>query len=112
MMKFKVFKDSKVLIDFANKFIIDERLSSLKKDVKECLDKNCAFPALLYCFSTIDLLGGLCTGFAESGAHTKDNFRDYVLRFMKNGNTRYTDGQVTLLQEIFRHKSIWLNQNL
>jgi hypothetical protein len=61
-MIFKIFKDSRALIDFANKFIIDERLSSLRKDVKECLDKDCAFPALLYCFATIDLLGSLCSG--------------------------------------------------
>jgi hypothetical protein len=45
IMTFNIFKDSRAL-DFAHKFIIDERLSSLRKDVKECLDKNCAFPAL------------------------------------------------------------------
>ena len=46
-MKFRVFKDSKDLVDFANKFILDERLASLKKDIHDCLDKDCAFPALL-----------------------------------------------------------------
>jgi hypothetical protein len=50
-MKFTVFKDSKDLVDFANKFILDGRLASLKKDVQDCLDKYCAFPALLYYFS-------------------------------------------------------------
>jgi hypothetical protein len=48
--------------------------------------------------------------FAESGAHTVDNFRDYALRFMKNTDTKYTYEQVTLLQEIFRHKIVHLAQ--
>lgn len=55
-MNFKVFSDSKQLLEFAAKFIIDERISSLKKDVSSCLEKDCAFPALLYCFSTVGLL--------------------------------------------------------
>jgi hypothetical protein len=109
-MKFKMFNDSKKLIEFANKFIVDERLSSLKKDVKECLDKDCAFPALLYCFSTVDLLGALYTGFAQNGSGTKNNFKAYALRFMNNTNVRYNNEQVTLIQEIFRHKIVHLAQ--
>jgi hypothetical protein len=109
-MKFKIFNDSKELIEFANKFIVDERLSSLEKDVKECLDKDCAFPALLYCFSTVDLLGALYTGFAENGSDTTNNFKAYALRFMINTNVRYNNEQVTLIQEIFRHKIVHLAQ--
>ncbi len=109
-MKFKIFSDSKELIEFANKFIVDERLSSLKKDVKECLDKDCAFPAILYCFSTVDLLGALYTGFAENGSSTTNNFKAYALRFMNNTKVRYNNEQVTLIQEIFRHKIVHLAQ--
>lgn len=109
-MKFKIFNDAKGLIEFANKFIVDERLSSLKKDVKDCLDKDCAFPALLYCFSTVDLLGAVYTGFAENGPGTTNNFKAYALRFMNNTNIRYSNEQVTLIQEIFRHKIVHLAQ--
>jgi hypothetical protein len=109
-LKFKVFKDSKELIYFANKFFVNDRISSLKKDVDDCLDKHCAFPALLYCFSTIDLLGALYTGYAKEGSHTKDNFKSYAVRFMKNTNERYTNEQVDLLQGIFRHKMVHLAQ--
>jgi hypothetical protein len=78
--------------------------------VNNCLDKDCAFPALLYCFSTIDLLGALCTGYAEEGSHTKDNFKTYAVHFMKNTNERYTNEQVDLLLAIFRHKMVHLAQ--
>ena len=82
-MKFRVFKDSKDLIDFANKFILDERLASLKKDVHYCLDNDCAFPALLYCFSTIDLLEHVFRP-RRNGSHTEANFKNYAIHFMKN----------------------------
>lgn len=109
-MKFRVFKDSKDLVDFANKFILDERLASLKKDVHDCLDKDCAFPALLYCFSTIDLFGALHSGHAESGSHTEANFKNYAIHFMKNTGTKYTSEQTDLLQNIYRHKVTHLAQ--
>ncbi len=108
--KFKVFKDSKELMYFAHKFIVDERLSSLKKDVNACLEKDCAFPALLYCFSVIDLLGALYKGRASAAAHTRDNFKEYAVRFMKNTHTNYTSEQIDLLQNIFRHKIAHLAQ--
>jgi hypothetical protein len=88
-MKFRVFKDSKDLVDFANKFVLDERLASLKKDVHDCLDKDCAFPALSYCFSTIDLFGALSSGHAESGSHTEANFKNYAIHFMKNKGANF-----------------------
>lgn len=110
----KVFKNSKSLVDYAYRFIIEERLPSLQKDVKACLEFDCAFPALLYCFSTIDLLGALCNGNAIEGSNTKGNFKDYVTRFMKNGSAisrkRYSSFQADLLQDIFRHKIVHLAQ--
>ncbi|HZA69472.1 MAG TPA: hypothetical protein VE548_07205 [Nitrososphaeraceae archaeon] len=113
-MRFKEFKDSKPLVDYAYRFVIEERLTSLQKDVKACLESDCAFPALLYCFSTIDLLGALGSGYAMEGSKTKGNFKDYVTRFMRNGSTiskeRYSSFQADLLQDIFRHKIVHLAQ--
>jgi hypothetical protein len=61
------FKDSSELISFANKFIVDDRLNSLENDVYRSVPSAhksegtdyTLFPALLYCFSIIDLLGGI-----------------------------------------------------
>jgi hypothetical protein len=113
-VRLKVFKNSKSLVDYAYKFIIEERLTSLQKDVKACLESHRAFPALLYCFSTIDLLGALYTGYAMEGSKTRGNFKEFVTKFMKNGSSTmrepYTPFQTELLQDIFRHKIVHLAQ--
>jgi hypothetical protein len=113
-LRFKEFKGSKSLVDYAYRFLIEERLTSLQKDVKACLESDCAFPALLYCFSTIDLLGALDSGYAMEGSKTKGNFKGYVTRFMRNGSAisreRYSSFQANLLQDIFRHKIVHLAQ--
>lgn len=113
-MKFKCFNSSDNLTEFAYRFIIEERLPSLQKDVNVCLNEDCAFPALLYCFSTIDLLGALYTGFAAESSKTRGNFKEYMCKFMKNGSQRshekYSDEHADLVQEIFRHKIVHLAQ--
>jgi hypothetical protein len=114
-MGYKVFKDSTSLINYSYKFIIGERLPSLQKDIRACLRENCAFPTLLYCFSTIDLMGALYTGYATEGSKTKSNFKEYVCRFMKNGSQnagyeRYRGEHADLLLDIFRHKIVHLAQ--
>jgi hypothetical protein len=65
---------------------------------------------LSYCFSTIDLFGALSSGHAESGSHTKANFKNYAIHFMKNKGAKYTSEQTDLLQNIFRHKVTHLAQ--
>jgi hypothetical protein len=61
----RTFKNQTALLSFARKFL-RQRIMSLNKDVKHCLREPCApFPAILYCFSTIDLLGALYQGQAE-----------------------------------------------
>jgi len=93
------------LIRFAKGFII-ERIDSLEKDVGHCLQEPFApFPALLYCFSTIDLLGALLAGNATRNAHTAQQSRDYMRCFMS-----YTEEQSLLLQSLFRHKIVHLAQ--
>jgi hypothetical protein len=114
-MTYKVFEDHLKLIDYAHKFIIEERLTSLQKDVKACLKEDCAFPALLYCFSTIDLMGTLYTGQASKGSPTPENFKIYMCEFMRNGaqNTSrngYILEHANLILNIFRHKTGHLAQ--
>jgi len=88
---------------------VKERINSLQDDVQYCLEtrpgkSGAPFPALLYCFSTIDLLGALYNGDGE-GAHTTQNSKLYVKNFMK-----YSDEQIDLLQNLFRHKIVHLAQ--
>lgn len=110
-MKHQVFESASELVAYADKFILKERLPSLKKDVEACLKEECAFPALLYCFANIDLLGALYKGFAANTSQTRGNFNEYVCRFMRNGGQqRYTKYQAELLQDIFRHKIVHLAQ--
>jgi hypothetical protein len=80
-------------MDFAHKFITEERLPSQRKDVNACIEKDCTFPALLYCFSMIDLLEALYTGYASAASHTSDNFKEYAVHFMKNSRANFTSEQ-------------------
>jgi hypothetical protein len=62
------------------------------------------FPALMYCFSIIDLLGSLMAGTARGG-----NTTDNAMRYME----KYLDiplDKVRLLQKIYRHKLVHLSQ--
>ena len=62
-----IFANPNEMIKFARDFV-KNRIYSLEKDVKYCLTESnfpiqyAPFPALLYCFSTIDLLGSLLEG--------------------------------------------------
>lgn len=93
--------------------MIGERMNSLYKDVTHCLRKPYApFPALLYCFSSVDLLGALLAGQAakkdsitQKRVHTIDNSKEYMRRFMG-----YTEDQSTLIADLFRHKLVHLAQ--
>ncbi len=99
------FAEQRELIRFAKNFI-RERIDSLENDVRHCLQEPFApFPALLYCFSTIDLLGALCAGNAARNAPTTRQSADYMQRFMN-----YTEEQSRLLQNLFRHKIVHLAQ--
>ena len=98
------FAEQKEIIRFAKDFI-RERINALNKDVRHCLQEPFApFPALLYCFSTIDLLGALYAGDATKNATTRKS-ADYMQRFMS-----YSEEQCRLLQSLFRHKIVHLAQ--
>jgi hypothetical protein len=105
------FKDDVVLMDFAEKFIVTNRIASLENDVERCLpaDKKEAaayapFPALMYCFSIIDLMGSLYAGNARSG-NTTDNSARYMEKYLK-----YPKDKLRLLQKIYRHNIVHLSQ--
>ena len=68
-----VFEDDIELMHFAEEFIVKDRLTSLENDVNRCLPtakieatEYAPFPALMYCFSIVDLLGSLYAGNARS----------------------------------------------
>jgi hypothetical protein len=80
------------------------RCDSLVKDVAHCLSKPYApYPAILYCFSTIDLLGALAAGRGDNHRPATQHSRNYIKLFMK-----YADPIPTLLMGQFRHKLVHL----
>jgi hypothetical protein len=99
------------LLDFAVKFL-SERVSSLKRDVQLCIKETLPFPALLYCFATIDLLGSLYKGDATGDKRTYGKevgttrkAREYMIEIIK-----YPEYETSLLQDQFRHKLVHLAQ--
>jgi hypothetical protein len=99
------FPDKNELKRFARNFVRN-RITSLDKDVNHCLQSPYApFPAILYCFSTIDLLGALYSGQAGKDAPTTTNSQNYMQEFMN-----YSSEQASFLTDIFRHKLVHLAQ--
>lgn len=98
------FKTSTELWRFAEK-LVRTRIESLERDVAYCLKEKpyAPFPALLYCFATVDLLGALAGGNAHRSSPTNQQAADYMQQFM-----HCTAEQVRLLQTIFRHKLVHL----
>jgi hypothetical protein len=89
-----VFEDDIDLMHFAEEFIVKDRLASLENDVKRCLPmqsakieaaEHASFPALMYCFSIVDLLGSLYAGNARSG-NTTDNAARYMEKYLNYPN--------------------------
>lgn len=101
----RLFQQQNELIRFSDGFV-GERIDALEKDVKHCLCEPFApFPAIVYCFSTIDFLGALFEGNATKKANTTKQSSGYMHRFM-----HYTHDQATLLMQIFRHKIVHMAQ--
>ena len=91
---------------------LKERIISLESDVRNCVDPDnnnrtwhAYFPAILYCFSTIDLLGQLYKGDATDKATTTVFAKDYLTEVMQ-----YPKKTAKLMQDIFRHKIVHLAQ--
>lgn len=127
------FASTEELIKFAEEYLVMNRLGSLKNDIELCLsiesrlnpypaevetflktnnvmrEQFAPFPALMYCFSIIDLLGALSAGHARSGS-TTDNARNYMAKFMQTKGKAYQDWQINLLQKIYRHKIVHLSE--
>ena len=101
----KSFNDDNQLMKWAQCFI-GEKLSSLERDVKICMGSYppAPFPAMLYCFSIIDMLGAFYCGEAHSlMRNTSKNSATYMKDMMG-----YTQDDCHLLQKIFRHKLVHL----
>jgi hypothetical protein len=93
------------LVRHARDFV-GERINSLEKDVDHCLQGQFApFPALLYCFASVDLLGALYSGRADNRAPTSQQSISYMTRFMN-----YTFESADILLNLFRHKLVHLAQ--
>lgn len=98
------FADQDDLLRFARDFLKD-RTESLERDVRVCIadGATAAFPAILYAFATIDLLGALFGGDAESKRGMALRAKRYMRRFMG-----YSERQCAYLMEMFRHKIVHL----
>ena len=97
----KSFNDDDELIQFAKEYV-GEKLSSLEKDINHCIVYPSApFPAILYCFSLIDLLASFYCG--QTKGQTSKNAATYMKDMMS-----YTEDQCNLLQQVFRHKIVHL----
>lgn len=108
----KSFQNDTDLLKFAEKFL-DDNISSLEANVNHCLVPGkeinhgfislyATFPAILFCFSIVDLLASLYCGNARGG-NTSDNAATYMKDMMK-----YTEDQCHLLQKVFRHRLVHL----
>ena len=89
------------------KGILTERVETLKNEVRHCIllsgetsKISAPFSALLYCFSSIDLLGSLYTGKFDERSDT-ENAKLYMRDLMC-----YSDLSIALIQKIFRHKLV------
>lgn len=105
------------LLNHAKDFI-KTRMDALKKDIDHCIKTQpyAPFPALIYCFSNIDLLGALYTGRADKAAPTTQRSKKYSTtqqskKYMKDF-MGYNEEKSTLLQCIFRHKLVHLAEPL
>lgn len=104
------------LLNFAGNYLVGNRLASLNDDISLCMtmdnkkkEQYAPFPALLYCFSIIDLLGALVAGHATSGG-SNTNAKAYMKRFMQTNGKPYEQWQCDLLQGIYRHKIVHLSE--
>lgn len=106
-MKLISIVNNQALMQFAEDFLVKDRLHSLEYDVNRCLayDQGAysPLPALMYCFSMVDLLGALYAGNAKGGK-TTINSKNYMVDLMG-----YDRGMADLLQTVYRHKIIHLS---
>jgi hypothetical protein len=87
---------------------VEHAVNSLWRDVNNCLKNKlepAPFPAILFCFSTIDLLGSLVSGRAHKNVHTTAQSIKYMTCFMD-----YSTENATILIDLFRHKLVHLAQ--
>ena len=87
---------------------VEQAVNSLSRDVKNCLRyelEPAPFPAVLFCFSTVNLLGALVTGKADSSRLNTKISIYYMTCFM-----HYSAEDAKILIDLFRHKLVHLAQ--
>ena len=111
-ISYAMLKGKRRILSFANSFL-NERISSLQKDVLTCIVNTCPFPAILYCFATIDLLAALYIGTGTSKAAIRGGrtvgITEFSMQYMQQ-MMGYAKFDIELLQDIFRHKTVHLAQ--
>jgi hypothetical protein len=108
------FSDRSEMLVFAERLLTD-RMKSLDNDIRRCIEfenkeftrhsQPAPFPALCYCFATIDMLGALYAGNATRHRDSTSQSRNYMTDFMK-----YPYDIADLLQDLFRHRLVHLAQ--
>ena len=99
------FADTHELMQFARRFLT-ERTDSLRHDAQVCTaGATAAFPAILYAFATVDLLGALLGGDAKGPKGMTERPKSYMRRCM-----HYSEDQCVLLMDLFRHKIVHFAQ--
>lgn len=110
MVMYYSFANKAELLAHAKTFV-SNRVNSLESDATHCIpadphdERIAPFPIVLYCFSTIDLLGALVAGRADENAPTPSQSKEYMRRFMT-----YSPTDVEILIDLFRHKLVHLAQ--
>jgi len=106
-----VFANTSDIYNCAYQMLHDYILPSLENDVNVCLQynfnnvnppTNAYIPALLYCFSVIDLLGSIVYGHARS-KKTSENSIKYMQNYMG-----YNPDDANFIQKMYRHKMVHL----
>jgi hypothetical protein len=103
------FMNTNELMKFAEEYLVNDRLRSLEYDVNRCLQYDqhnyySPLPALMYCFSMIDMLGALYGGNAKEKRDSTGMSGNYMKTLMK-----YPHDKVDLLQKAYRHKLVHLS---
>jgi len=100
--------------------LLRAKIASLTNDVNSCLNPPtirgkrlgpAPFPALLFCFSVIDMLGALSSGKASKESETTTNSKSYMKAYMKyvdSANKDDPEWKIKVLLDVYRHKLVHL----
>jgi hypothetical protein len=83
----------------------DVKKQSLNGDVEKCIASNCPFPAILYCFSMIDLIMTIKNFNTKHGKvhipKLAEKSKEAMIHYLS-----LDAGMAALLQDVYRHKLV------